>query len=399
MGRAIWMPVVSGPLAPYASALEHWLTSRGYARGTIGHKLWQLDQLSCWLERQGITAVELTPERVDEFLRARRAAGRVSFVTGGELPLGYLVEAGLLSSPTPVAAEGGPLEELLAGYRSYLLCERGVREQTVVRYEPDVRLFLAGRDGPSGLGQLSASDVSSFLARECPRRSIAGARHLVKVLRSLLRYLHLAGLIPAPLQWAVPAVADLRGRSLPRGLDSTALARLLGSCDRRRTIGRRDAAILLLLARLGLRASEVAGLRLDDVDWRAAEVLIRGKGGRSDRLPLSAEIGEALVSYLRRRPRCESRALFLRTSAPREAIGRSAVSMVVRAACARAGLPPMCAHRLRHTAATQMMRGGASLKEIGEVLRHSQVQTTAIYARVDREALRALAQPWPGGAT
>jgi len=228
MGRAIWMPVVSGPLAPYASALEHWLTSRGYARGTIGHKLWQLDQLSCWLERQGITAVELTPERVDEFLRARRAAGRVSFVTGGELPLGYLVEAGLLSSPAPVAAEGGPLEELLAGYRSYLLCERGVREQTVVRYEPDVRLFLAGRDGPSGLGQLSASDVSSFLARECPRRSIAGAS--------------------------------------------------------------RDHAILLLCSRLGLRAGEVAALTLDDLDWRRGELLVRGGGDRHERLPLPTVI-------------------------------------------------------------------------------------------------------------
>ena len=203
--------------------------------------------------------------------------------------------------------------------------------------------------------------------------------------------------------WAVPSVADLRDRSLPRGLDPAAVRRLLASCDRRRLVGRRDFAILLLLSRLGLRAGEVAAIELDDMDWRAGMLLVHGKGSREDALPLPVDVGEAIVSYLRRRPRCACRALFLRVTAPRLGMDRCTVAWVVRAACDRAGLPRVGAHRLRHTAATQMLRGGASLPEIGQVLRHREQKTTAIYAKVDHTALRTLARPWPvaahGGAS
>jgi integrase/recombinase XerD len=255
------------------------------------------------------------------------------------------------------------------------------------------------RTGSSWRG-FPRADVSVFLARECPRRSVSGARDLVCALRSLLRYLHLAGLIEAPLVWAVPSVADLRDRTLPRGLEPAAVRRLMASCDRRTLVGRRDYAILLLLARLGLRAGEVAAIQLDDVDWRAGELVVRGKGGRQDLLPLPVDVGEALASYLRRRPTCECRALSLRVTAPRRGLNRSTVGWVVRAACDRAGLARVGAHRLRHTAATEMLRQGASLAEIGQVLRHREQKTTAIYAKVDREALRVLARPWPsqGGA-
>ena len=253
------------------------------------------------------------------------------------------------------------------------------------------------RTGSSSSGS-RAADVSSFLARECPKRSVSGARDLVCALRSLLRYLHLAGLIEAPLVWAVPSVADLRDRTLPRGLEPAAVKKLLASCDRRTLVGRRDYAILLLLARLGLRAGEVAAIQLEDVDWRAGLLLVRGKGSRQDVLPLPVDVGEAIVSYLRRRPRCECRALFLRVTAPRRELNRSTVGWVVRAACDRAGLPRVGAHRLRHTAATEMLRQGASLAEIGQVLRHREQKTTAIYAKVDRKALRALARRWPSPA-
>ena len=214
-------------------------------------------------------------------------------------------------------------------------------------------LFLAAREGPDGLEfeRLSAADVSLFLAGECPKRSVSGARDLVCPLRSLLRYLHLAGLIEAPLVWAVPSVADLRDRTLPRGLEPAAVKRMLDSCDRRTLVGRRDYAILLLLARLGLRAGEVAAIHLEDVDWRAGLLLVRGKG-RQDVLPLPVDVGEAIVSYLRRRPRCDCRALFLRVTAPRRELNRSTVGWVVHAACDRAGLPRVGAHRLRHTAST-----------------------------------------------
>ncbi|HEY6423960.1 MAG TPA: tyrosine-type recombinase/integrase [Pseudonocardiaceae bacterium] len=313
------------------------------------------------------------------------------------LLLGYLRALGVAPVPAPVVAHS-PLEELLEDYRRYLSVERGLSDHTVLDgYGPAARLFLAGREGPDGLGleRLCAADVSSFLAAVTSTRSVSGTRDLVCALRSLLRYLHLAGLIEAPLVWAVPSVADLRDRTLPRGLESGAVKKLLASCDRRRLVGRRDFAILLLLSRLGLRASEVAGLLLDDVDWRAGELLVRGKGGRHDVLPLPVDVGEALVSYLRRRPHCECRALFLRATAPRQGLNRSTIGWVVRAACDRAGLARVGAHRLRHTAATAMLRQGASLAEIGQVLRHREQKTTAIYAKVDRIALGGLARPWP----
>lgn len=400
MGRGIGGQGVRGPLAPYAAGFASWLGSQGYARRTVGERLWQLGHLSLWLESEGLSVGELTPDQVERFARARRAAGSVSLVSprSGLLLLRYLQRVGVAAVP-PAAAVEGPLEELLEGYRRYLVFERGVTQETVARYEPDARLFLSQqlRDG-LGVERLSAADVSGFLAGEWPRRSVAGARQLVFVVRSLLGYLQVAGLSSAPLRWAVPGVADLRDRSLPRGLEVGAVARLLAGCDRRRTLGRRDYAILLLLVRLGLRGGEVAAMQLDDLDWRGGELLVRGKGNRRERLPLPVDVGEALVSYLRRRPRADSRALFLRVRAPAVALSTSGIRSVVRHACVRAGLPPVGSQRLRHTAATGMLRAGASLSEIAQLLRHQAVETTLIYAKVDRRSLRSLAQPWPGGA-
>jgi site-specific recombinase XerD len=399
MGKRVWFPVVSGPLTPYAAGFESWLRSRAYSRSTAADRLYQFDQLSRWLEREGLGVGELTIEQAERFAARRRAAGLVTWVAPQSvvLPVGYLCGLGVAPASVPVLAQG-PLEGLLADYRRYLSVERGLCDHTVLTaYEPAARLFLAGREGPDGLGleRLSAAEVSSFVARECPRRSVSRARDLTCALRSLLRYLHLAGLIEAPLVWAVPSLADLRDRTLPRGLEPAAVRRLLASCDRRRLVGRRDYAVLLLLVRLGLRVGEVASIQLDDIDWRAGLLLVRGKGSRQDVLPLPVDVGEAVVSYLRRRPRCECRALFLRVRAPLRELNSGTVGCVVRAACNRAGLPRVGAHRLRHTAATEMLRAGASLAEIGQVLRHREQKTTAKYAKVDRKALRALARQWP----
>lgn len=405
MGKSVWFPTVSGPLAPYAAGFCSWLRSRSYSPSAAANRLCQLDQLSRWLERQGLTAGELTDTCAAEFANSRREAGLVTWTSPQSvtLPLEYLRELGVVAAlAVPVA--DGPLEELLAEYRRYLLVERRLAEHTVRdAYVPAAQLFLAGREGPEGMAleRLSAADVSMFLVRECPKRSMTGARDLASALRSFLRYLHLAGLTQAPLVWAVPSIADLRDRTLPRGLEPAAVKKLLASCDRRRTVGRRDYAIVLLLARLGLRRGEVAAIQLEDVDWRAGELLIRGKGSRQDVLPLPVDIGEAVVSYLRRRPRCESRALFLRVTAPLRGLAPHTIGWIVREACTRAGLPRVGAHRLRHTAATEMLRHGASLAEIGQVLRHREQKTTAIYAKVDSRALSALARPWPsqeGGA-
>ena len=405
MGKRVWFPVVSGPLAPYAAGFEVWLRSRSYSSSATANRLCQLDRLSRWLDRRGLTVGELSDALVAAFTSSRREAGLVTWTTPQSvaLPLAYLREIGVMPSPAATVASG-PLEGLLADYGRYLRVERRLAEHTVRdAYLPAARLFVAGREGLGGLGleRLSAADVSLFLVAECPKRSVTGARDLASALRSFLRFLHVAGLIEAPLVWAVPSVADLRDRTLPRGLEPAAVRKLLASCDRRRTIGRRDYAIVLLLSRLGLRRGEVAAMQLEDIDWRAGELLIRGKGSRQDVLPLPVDVGEALVSYLRRRPRCESRALFVRMTAPLQELAPHTIGWIVREACTRAGLPRVGAHRLRHTAATEMLRQGASLAEIGQVLRHREQKTTAIYAKVDRRALRALARPWPsqeGGA-
>jgi integrase/recombinase XerD len=398
--RMVWVPVVSGPLAPYAAGFEAWLASRAYSASSAADRLYQFDQLSRWLGREGLGADELTGEHARRFAAGRRASGLRSWSSpqSAALPLEYLRQLGVAPMPAPASPQG-PLEELLADYCRYLSVERGLSDHTVFdAYGPAARLFLSGRENPDGLGldRLSAAEVSSFLARECPKRSLSGARDLVCALRSLLRYLHLAGLTAVPLVWAVPSVADLRDRTLPRGLDPAAVRRLLASCDRRTLTGLRDFAVLLLLSRLGLRAGEVAAITLDDLDWRGGLLLVHGKGSREDALPLPVDVGEAIVAYLRRRPRCECRALFLRVAAPRQGLNRCTVAWVVRAACDRAGLPRVGAHRLRHTAASQMLQAGATLPEIGQVLRHREPKTTAIYAKVDHRSLGTLARPWPG---
>ena len=217
-------------------------------------------------------------------------------------------------------------------------------------------------------------------------------------MRSLLRFLFLEAHTPTDLAAVVPVVARWRLSSLPRALEPAHVARLLESCDKTTATGSRDFAILTVLSRLGLRSAEVASLRLDDIDWRRGELLVRGKRAREDRLPLPHDVGEAIVCYLSKgRPRCECRQLFLRAHAPHVGLKPGGIGSIVCHACDRAGLPRAGTHRLRHAAATEMLAHGAPLSEIGQVLRHKHPETTAIYAKVDRASLSSLARPWPGG--
>jgi integrase/recombinase XerD len=388
---------VSGPLASLDSRYRLWLAAQGFTPGTIGDVIFHLDGLSRFLERERLAVGELTPERVEQFEQERVAAGYCRrWARCARLPLRFLREVGAAPGIPQPAPAVGPVERVLVDYRRYLERERALVEGTISRYVRIARLFFED-SAANGVAveDLTAAQVSGFLARECPKRNVPAARNLACGLRPLLRYLHVAGVISTALRWAVPPAAQLRDRSLPRGLDAATVARLLASCDRRRTVGRRDYAILVLMARLGLRAGEVAGLELDDLDWRSGEIVVHGKGSRLDRLPLPVDVGEALVSYLRDRPRTDSRVVFMRVLAPVGPLGHG-VKSVVPTACERAGLPVVGAHRLRHTAATGMLNAGASLPEIAQVLRHSELRTTAVYARVDRKALRPLGLPWPG---
>lgn len=226
---------------------------------------------------------------------------------------------------------------------------------------------------------------------------------MVTVLRSFLRFLQERGLLAADLVAAVPGVAGWRLSQLPKALSADQVERLLASCDRGASAGRRDYAILMLLARLGLRGGEVSALTLDDIDWESGEIVVHGKGQRVARLPLPADVGSALVNYLRQdRPACSTRRVFIRVKAPKRGfISPSVICCIVRRALKRAGLAPVFkgAHLLRHSLATDLLRRGASLVEIGQLLRHSQPNTTQIYAKVDIAALRAIALPWPGVAS
>jgi site-specific recombinase XerD len=355
--------------------------------------------LSRWLADQGVEADGLTPGIADRFLEFRRA-GAVSLRSwrGLDPLVGYLRDLGVV--PKLAASCDSPIDRLLADYRDYLLRERGLTAGSVAHWERVARLFLAERSEPleHALQRLSTGDVTGFVVAQCGPggRSGASAKILTSGLRSLLRYLHLAGWVPIRLAQAVPRAAGWRLSSLPRGLEPEQVHRLLASCDRSRPLGRRDQAILLLLVRLGLRACEVARLSLDDIDWRAGEITIRGKGSSIERLPLTHDAGEGLVEYLRDgRPHVEFREVFVGAYAPLRPLSPSAVVGVVGYACDRGGMERVGPHALRHTLASDLLRAGTPLAQIAPILRHASVATTAIYAKIDREALRALARPWP----
>ena len=279
---------VAGPLEPYARGFCAELARQGYARSSAVEQLKLVAHLSRWMSGESLSAGELTPERVEQFVAARRAGGRRHFLSPqGLLPLrGYLVKLGVAGSAPQVAAS--PADMLVERYRAYLAGERGLAAGTVRYYERVARRFLSLTSSGEGLdvGGLTTGDVSRFVLDECRFRSVGSAKTVVMALRSLLGYLYVEGLTATALAGAVPAVAPWRSASLPRTLDAAGLARLLASCDRRRATGRRDFAILMLLARLGLRAGEVAALCLDDFDWRAGEMVVRGKGDRQELLPL-----------------------------------------------------------------------------------------------------------------
>jgi integrase/recombinase XerD len=390
---------VDGPLAPYAGGFRVELDRLGYTPLTAATHMRLMAHLSRWLAHEGAEVSGLTPALVEAYFTERRAAGYAGHVTGRALRplLGYLRRLGVVP-PAARPAVASAEERLLARYREYLLTERGLTERTADLNVRMVRPFLAGRAAAEGgldLGQVTAGEVAAFVVAESRQRP-KSVKRMVTALRSLLGFLHVEGIIGQPL--AVPSPAGWTQTGLPKALDGDQVAALLASCDPRTRTGRRDLAILTLLARLGLRAGEVAALRLDDIDWRRGEITVRGKGNRHDRLPLPADVGQKIVDWLQdgRPQAAQSRTVFVRAQAPYRALTSNAVTTVVVCAGRRAGLGLIGAHRLRHSAATAMIHAGGSLTEIGQTLRHVRPLTTALYAKVDVEALRQLARPWPG---
>lgn len=390
----------SGGLAAHLGGFRGELARCGYGPVRAGAHLELFTDLCEWTEREGIAPAGLDSSRVAAFLEDRRRRGRTDLVSpAGARPLiGYLAGAGVIPRQQSVIPDG-PGREVLERYRRYLESERGLTEQTAEFYTKIAVTFTAGlvRGGAIRWQEVRARDVTRFVAGICPQRRSRHAPEAVPALRSFLRFCHLDGIIPSALDGAVPPAAGTRISPLPKGIAEDDLALLLASCDREFPRGLRDYAVLVLLARLGLRAGEVAGMTLDDIDWRHGELAVCGKGRREEMLPLPADVGEAIAACLRSgRPESDSRHVFLRCYAPLRGLKGQAVTGIVYEACDRAGIARAGAHQLRHAAAARMLAGGAALSEVGEALRQRSAATTAIYARVDYARLAPLARPWPG---
>ena len=398
--------VEEGPLGPYIGAYAAQLLSEGYTRHSSCVRIRLVGGFSRWLNQKNIAAAEVITQHASDYLRYRKRSGYRQG-QGDDAALVRLLELlrgqGVIPRPhlhRPIT----PSERLVEEYDSYLEKERVLSLATRINYRFFVRQFLTARfgKGPVALSRLRATDITDFV--RCHARQLNGKRVqlMTTALRSFLRFGCHRGDMSLDLAACVPAVASWSLSTLPKSLPPMHIKQVLMSCNRRTAVGRRDYAILMLLARLGLRGGEVVALTLEDIDWETGLVTVQGKSGQSSQLPLPADVGEAIVAYLRDgRPRVpNNRRLFLRARAPiRGFKSTCGIGSVVKHALARSGINAVRkgSHQFRHALATTMLKRGASLSEIGELLRHQHQDTTAIYAKVDLASLRTLALPWPGG--
>jgi len=395
-----------GPLAAYISAFAAFTSAQGYALCSIHRQVYLAACFSRWLKQKGVERHCITSEHTRQYFRYR--ALQVKLVQGDAAALKHLIDFLRDKGVIPVEKVSAPCltpaEHCARAYEQYLREARGLAKATILNYVPFIRRFLEDRfgNGTITLSDLCARDVVGFVQRQAPHLNGKRAKLMTTAMRSFLKYVRYRGEVVLDLAAAVPIVANWSMPSIPRAISANQVQQLLASIDRRTAMGRRDYAILLLLARLGLRSSEVVFLELDDIDWNAGTLSVHGKGGLRNEFPLSVEVGKAIAAYLQNgRPYTTSRRVFLRAKAPiRGFQGASGVGSLVRHSLIRAGVnaPTYGAHQFRHGLATEMLRQGASLSEIGDVLGHRHPQTTKIYTRVDLEALRTLALPWPGGA-
>jgi integrase/recombinase XerD len=395
-----------GPLAVHLGLFVQSQSAQGYARESIRCQVRLAAGFSHWLQQQGIALRYVSSDHLSRYMhdRARWARPWRGDAAALRHILDFLRLEGAIAAEKIPTRRHTPAERCADAYALYLRDARALTRATIVNYVPFVRGFLADRfgAGPVRLTQLKAHDVVRYVQQQARQLHLKRAKLLTSALRSFLRYARYRGEVALDLAAAVPIVANWSMSSIPRAIGADQIRRLLASIDRHTAIGRRDYAIVLLLARLGLRAGEVAFLELEDIDWDLGQVSVRGKGNQRTALPLPPDVGAAIAVYLRRgRPRSTSRRVFLRSKAPiRGFLNPIAIASIIRHALHRAGIqaPTKGAHQFRHALATQMLRQGASLTEIGEILRHHTLQTTTIYAKVDLKALRTLALPWPGGA-
>lgn len=392
-----------GPLAPYVSSFSTWAEGQGYSLRSVRQKVRIAAGFSCWLAERSIRLRSVSSRHCARYLRYR---GRERHIWDGDAAalrhlLYFLRDQGVIPAERIRRRRLSPVEGCARAFGRYLGEERLLTNETIRNYVPFIHDFLGDRfgTGPVRLSRLCARDVALFVQRRAPQLHLGRAKILISALRSFLQYTRYRGDIRLDLAAAVPSAANWSMASIPRGIAPDQVRRLLAQINRDTAVGRRDYAILLLLARLGLRCGEVAFLELEDIDWRHGSLCVHGKGGRPVQLPLPVDVGEAIVEYLRHgRPPSSSRCVFLRARAPvRGFLDPCAVRTIIGRTLKRAGIdaPTTGAHQFRHGLAADMLRQGASLREIGEVLGHRSPETTKIYSKVDLDALGTLALPWP----
>ena len=394
--------LTNGPLNPYLPAYAQRLHDEGYAVQSGQLQLRLLGRFSRWLDNKNLGVDEVDSSTVERFIRSRRKAAKLR--RGDAAALARILHMLRPSQTDRQAAPPTASQIVLEQFQRYLREERGLSEATVTQYTPIVKAFLAecfSSDEIPGLRRISANDIASFVQHQAERITTKYAPTVVTALRSFLRHLLHRGAIDTDLAACVPTIATWSLSKVPKFLPAGQIQRVLDSCDRETATGKRNYCILLLLARLGLRAGEVVALMLDDIDWEAGLITVRGKGRRVAQMPLPVEVGAAMADYLRQaRPACSSRRVFIREKAPRVSFANSiAICSLVDRALKKAGVESVYrgSHLFRHSLATEMLKQGASLPEIGDLLRHRRPDTTAIYAKVDLVSLRSIALPWPGG--
>ncbi|MCW5663853.1 MAG: tyrosine-type recombinase/integrase [Piscinibacter sp.] len=398
------MRMHDGPLGGYIDAYIDLLATKGYGRDSRRRSAWLVGDFSRWLNQRGTAAAAVSQDVVDAFLRGRkrRRAPRVEDRSTLLRLLAHLALQGVICMPSPERAPTAA-EQIEAEYVDYMLHERNLAPATIRSNRIEARNLLTSlfADGPLTFDTVAARDVMAHIRRATKACRPNSACRVVGGVRAFLRFALYRGWLGTDMSSHMPAPAVWSQSSIPRSLRDEQVVRTLAQCDRTTPSGCRDYAVILLLARLGLRAGEVVALRLEDIDWEAGELQVRNGQTRVDRLPLPYDVGQAMAQYLSEaRPSCSCRQVFLRAQAPIEGFSSgAAVAAIVRRALQRAGIdaPSNGAHVLRHTLATRLLREGSSLPEIGEVLRHRQQQTTTIYAKVDFSSLRAIAPSWPGG--
>jgi site-specific recombinase XerD len=391
-------------LTPYLDAFANHLDAQGYKRHLLGRQIRVVAYFSRWLEVKQIPVEAITDDEVQRFFHS--VVRRRQVKSGEHATLDHFVdflrERGVVARRSePELAT--PVQQAVRAFAVYLLQERALSARTPIKYCPFIEQFLSARfgQGPVDLEILRAADVIEFVQQQAARLSPATAKSATTALRAFFRYLRHSGRLTRDLVAAVPAVPNWSMTGIPKAISPEHVRAVLDRCPRDTPVGRRDYAILLLLARLGLRAGEIVSLCLDSIDWEAGIIHICGKGAQNASLPLPADVGEAIADYLSHgRPCSDSRRLFLRAVAPLRGLGAArTVTTIVGAALDRAGVdaPQRGAHQFRHALAADMLRHGATLTEIASVLRHHHIKTTGIYAKVDFAALRPLSPPWPGG--